>query len=153
VISDSFAGDAFYRPASTNASSISFAFLPGGSFVIGDQSAQPDTAVMFWGAQWAVNNRLSGGMAPDSFKGFAESLSSEPPTCGGVAWTSRTGNSSNPPGSVPAYMGVLVSPSVIQSGATISGSAIRIVVVKTDPGYAGHPGQAGTGVVVAQFCN
>jgi hypothetical protein len=151
VVSDSFAGDAFYRPASASTSAIVFAFLVNGSFVIGDQNAQVGTQDMFWGAQWAANNVLSGGTPPNSFKGFAETISTEPPTCG-VSWMSGPGNSSNPPTSVPAYMGVLVSPSVNKSGAAVSGSGTRIVVIRTDPGYGPDPGQPGTGTVVAQFC-
>ena len=58
-----------------------------------------------------------------------------------------------PPATVPAYMGVLVSSKVSKSGSTISGDAKSIVVVKTDPGYAPNPGHAGTGTVVAAFCN
>jgi hypothetical protein len=151
VASASFAGDAFYRPASASKNVLLFAFLTSGGFVIGDQSAQVGTQETFWGSQWASANQLSGGAAPDSFKGFADSLSAEPPSCG-VTWTSRPGNSSKPPDSVPAYMGVLVSPSVTKSGATVGGSATKIVVVKTDAGYASDPGHAGTGTVVAQIC-
>jgi len=49
-------------------------------------------------------------------------------------------------------MGVLVSPSASKSGPTISGGVLRIVVVRTDPGYGPDPGSAGTGTVVATFC-
>jgi hypothetical protein len=49
-------------------------------------------------------------------------------------------------------MGVLVSPLVVKSGATLSGNVIGIVVVKTDPGYDGDPGHGGTGTVVADIC-
>jgi hypothetical protein len=151
VAADSFAGDGFYRASSASANSILFAFLTSGSFVLGDQNAQVGTDQTFWGAQWASNNLLSGGTAPSAFKGFAESLSSEPPSCG-VTWTSRTGNSSNPPAVLPAYMGVLVSPAVLQSGSTMAGIGASIVVVKTDAGYVPDPGGGGTGVVVAKYC-
>jgi hypothetical protein len=50
-------------------------------------------------------------------------------------------------------MGVLVSPSVTQSGSTLSGSGIAIVVVKTDAGYDGDPGHTGAGTIVAPFCH
>jgi hypothetical protein len=152
AVGDSFAGDAFYRPASASTSTVLFAFLTQGGFVFGDQSAQPGTDQTFWSAQWTAANRLSGGGAPDSFKGFAENLSSDPPKCG-ATWTSKTANSSNPPTSVPAYMGVLVTPSVTKSGATLSGIVTSIVIVKTDPGYSGDPGHSGTGMIVAQFCH
>lgn len=152
VVSASFGGDAFYRPSSAGANSLLFAFLTSGSFVLGDQNAQVGTDQTFWGAQWAKNNLLSGGAAPAAFKGFAESLSSQPPACG-ASWTSRTGNSSAPPGAVPAYMGVLVSPAVSKSGSAVVGSGVSIVVVQIDAGYAPDPGARGTGVVVAQYCH
>jgi hypothetical protein len=41
LVSDSFAGDRFYRPASATATAILFAFPSEGGFVLGDQSAQP----------------------------------------------------------------------------------------------------------------
>jgi hypothetical protein len=43
-------------------------------------------------------------------------------------------------------MGVLVSSLLTKSGSTISGNAIHIVVVKTDPSAYG------TGVIVATYC-
>lgn len=152
VVADTFAGDACYRPASASANTFLFAFLASGAFVIGDQSAQMGAKVTFWGAKWSKDNSLSGGPAPASFKGFAATLSVEPPKCG-LTWTTGPGASSNPPASVPAYMGVLVSSKVTKSGPTISGDTKSIVVVKTDPGYAPNPGHAGTGTVVAVFCH
>ena len=151
TVSADFAGDAFYRPSSATASTILFAFLTNGSFVLGDQSAAVGTNDTFWGAQWRKLNSLSGGQAPASFKGFASTLSSEPPRCG-IRWTTGPGDSSGPPDAIPTYMGVLVSPSASKSGPTISGGVLRIVVVRTDPGYGPDPGSAGTGTVVATFC-
>jgi hypothetical protein len=151
TVSASFAGDAFYLPSSASANTIVFAFLTSGAFVLGDQSAGAGSSQEFWGAQWANLNNLSGGAAPDAFKGFAATLSSEPPKCG-ITWTTRPGNSSVPPETIPSYMGVLVTPSVTQSGVTISGIAPTIVVLKTDPGYGPDPGMLGTGTVVATFC-
>ncbi len=150
AVSDSFGGDSFYRPASANASAILFAFPTQGGFVVGDQSAQPGANDTFWGARWTFDNQLSGGQAPDSFKGFAQSLSAAP-TCG-IAWTSTPGNSPDPPSVVPSYLAVLVSPFVTKSGNALSGTVTRIIVVKTDPGYDGDPGHAGTGIVVADIC-
>ena len=49
-------------------------------------------------------------------------------------------------------MGVLVSPSVTKSGATLSGNMAKIVVIKTAAGYAPNPGHAGTGTFVATYC-
>jgi hypothetical protein len=149
AISASFAGDAFYLPSSASAQSVVFAFLGSGSFVLGDHSAAG--AVTYWSAQWSTANSLSGGPAPDSFKGFAATLGAEPPACG-MAWTTAPGNSSRPPAAVPSYMGVLVASAVSKAGPVISGDGPSIVVVKTDAGYGPAPGHTGTGTVVATFC-
>ena len=149
-ISAVFAGDAFYEPASASATALLFSFLSAGAFVIGDGNAAVGTAVTFWGAQWSSLNTLSGGPAPSSFKGFA-SNTSQPPA-NGTSWTCRTGNSPPPPnGPLPAYMGVVVTDSVTQSGSTINGDSVHIVVVRVDPGYASDPGHPGTGTVVAVY--
>ena len=148
-ITATFAGDGFYLPASASADAIAFAFLASGAFVVGDKTATG--AVTFWSAEWATANSLSGGPVPDAFKGFAAAPAAEPPTCG-TSWTTRPGNSSGPPATVPSYMGVIVAASVVKTGAVISGNAPAIVVVRVDPGYAPTPGHAGTGKVVAQYC-
>ena len=49
-------------------------------------------------------------------------------------------------------MGVLVSSSITSSGSTISGNIPKIVVIRTDPGYAMSPGHDGTGTLVATYC-
>jgi len=81
TVPDSFAGDAVYRAASANASTTLFAFLSSGGFVVGDQSGHTGSKATFWGAQWSSNNSLTGGTAQSTFKGFADSLSAEPPVC------------------------------------------------------------------------
>jgi uncharacterized repeat protein (TIGR01451 family) len=140
------------QTATANTSVLIYAFATAtGSFVIGNGNAAVGTNVTFWGAQWASLNSLSGGSAPSSFKGFASSASTTPPNCGGT-WTTGPGNSSNPPGSIPAYLGVFVSSSITKSGSTISGNIPKMVVVHTNPGYASNPGHAGTGTVVAVIC-
>jgi hypothetical protein len=107
--------------------------------------------VTFWGAQWSTDNSLSGRTAPASFKGFANNIPHNPAKCGDT-WVTDPGNSSNPPGSVPDQMAVIVSSSISKSGSTISGNTPKVVVVKTDPGYQPNPGHPGTGTVVAQVC-
>ena len=74
-------------------------------------------------------------------------------TCGGT-WTTRPGNSSKPPAEVPSYMAVIVSSkSITKTDSTISGDAVKIVVVKTDPGYGAAPGHRGWGGdIVAVYC-
>ena len=90
-------------------------------------------------------NSLSGGPAPASFVGFAET-SASPPTCG-EKWTSKPGTSSAPPATVPEYMEVVAASKITKSRSTISGNAVELVVVKTSPGYS--PANKGTGKVVA----
>lgn len=121
-----------------------------GSFVIGSGNAAVGSSVTFWGAQWWQENTLKEGLAPASFKGFAETA--EAPRCG-ETWTTRPGNSSQPPaGPLPEVMEVIVSTSITKSGPTISGDVHEVVLVQTEPGYAPDPGHAGTGTVVAKVC-
>ena len=136
---------------SSSASAFVFCVVAGGGdFVIGDNNATVGTSVTFWGAEWWKLNNLTGGAAPASFKGFAKS----PPTATcGTDWTTSPGNSAPPPlGPLPSFMGVIVASSISQSGSTISGNTVHMVIVQTNPGYAPNPGHAGTGTVVAQIC-
>jgi hypothetical protein len=151
-----FLGDTHYLPSSdTSQSAIVFAFPSRGDFVLGDLSvaaAGPTTTLTWWSSEWYLANSLTGGVAPNSFKGFAGNLvPSSPPACSGT-WTTTSGNSPPPVGSIPTYMGVLVSTSVQKSGATLSGDTTKIVVVKTDAGYSPSPGHNGTGTYVATYC-
>ena len=149
TVAVNFTGDPYYLPSSASEPVILFAFLAQGSMIIGNLDAPPGTAVEFWGATWSTANLLSGGPAPNSFKGFADnSLQS----CGG-SWSTRPGNSSKPPATLPSYMGVIASTAAAQSGSSISGTGPIIVVVQTNPGYAPDPGHPGTGTVVANYCH
>jgi hypothetical protein len=132
---------------------IVYATSVGGNFVLGDQTvaaAGPGSQVEFWGAQWAKDNSLSGGPAPNAFKGFESDPTAV--TCTTGSWTTGPGNSAGPPATIPTYMAVIVSSSVTKSGSTIAGNVVHMVVVKTDPGYGPNPGHAGTGTVVARIC-
>lgn len=150
-----FAGDAFYLPSSaTPKQAIVFAFPARGAFVLGNQTvtaATPSTDLTWWSHSWAGENTLSGGAAVPAFKGFASSLSSNPPRCGGT-WSTPPGNSPPPVGSVPTYMGVLVAGAVTKSGSTFSGNTVKIVVVLTQGGYGPNPGSPGLGAIVATYC-
>jgi hypothetical protein len=109
--------------------------------------------VTFWGAQWWKDNALADAQAPNdvtapaSFKGFADNLNATTPF--DAPFTTGTGNSSNPPPTIPAQMCVLVAEMVVQSGSTITGDVVGAVLVNTDPGYEGDPGHPGTGTIVA----
>lgn len=125
--------------------------MADGVFVIGDGNAAVGTSVTFWGAKWSSANSLSGGSAPASFKGFADTPGA-PPACG-ETWSSLPGNSSEPPpGPLPELVRVIVSSQITKSGPTISGDTREVVVVKTEPGYAPDPGHAGVGTVVEKLC-
>ncbi|HWN11207.1 MAG TPA: hypothetical protein VNO50_18360 [Pyrinomonadaceae bacterium] len=122
----------------------------GGQFVIGDLvNAAVGSTVNFWGSQWQKNNPMSGGSGPNAFKGFENG--NLLPDCGST-WTSRPGNSSNPPATIPQFMPVIVSSSVQKNGSVITGNVERIVIVETNPGYGSNPGHWGTGKVVAVLC-
>ena len=146
-----FAGNVRYLGSSDEASTLIFAFLTRGSFVVGDQSGTIGNAVSFWGAQWRKSNELSGG-APPAFKGFASSLTVSPPACG-AAWNTSPGNSADPPATVPSYMAAIASSTIAKAGSAVSGDVRAIVIVKTDAGYKSDPGHAGTGTVLAILCH
>lgn len=153
-VTASFAGDAYYLPSSETVNVIVFAFPSRGAFTLGDRTvagATPSTTVTWWSDSWSTLNRLSGGPVTSSFKGFAGTLSASPPFCGGT-WTTLPGNSPPPVSGVPSYMGTLVTTQVRKSGNTYSGNIVQIVVVRTNPGYAPSPSNAGTGTIVATYC-
>lgn len=134
------------------ASAIADAPSSSGSFVIGDQNASVGNEVTFWGAQWWMDNSLTWGPAPASFKGFADSATD---TCG-EQWTTAPGNSSEPPPAAEVAPGsmipVVVSSQITKSGPVISGDTAAVVLVQVDPGYEPDPGHPGTGTVVGTAC-
>jgi FtsP/CotA-like multicopper oxidase with cupredoxin domain len=154
-IVSNFAGDAYYLSSTASATAVVFAFPSRGAFDIGNVSAGAAGTVTWWGSSWAKDNVLSGGPAPPAFKGFAEIVSlptSTPPSSCGGPWSAPGGNSAPPTSTVPSYMGVLVTNGSTKSGNTISGNTVKIVVVKVAPGYEPNPGHAGTGTIVATYC-
>ena len=129
-------------------------FPVGGTFVVGDLTVGPvaqslGKSVNFWGAQWWKLNSLTSGDAPAAFKGFEDSPAM--PTCGDN-WTSLSGNSTPPPDTIPAYMAIVVSSKITKTGPSLGGDVLHLVIVKTDPGYEGNPGHAGTGTIVSVIC-
>jgi hypothetical protein len=154
-ISAAFLGDTDYLPSSASSTAIVFAFPSRGAFALGDltvASAGPATLLTWWSSDWSSLNSLSGGAASTGFKGFAGApVPSAPPACGGN-WTTGPGNSPPPVGSIPSYMGVLVSSAIQTKGKTYSSATPKIVVVKTNPGYSPNPGHPGTGTYVATYC-
>src|SRR5205807_111190 len=65
-------------------------------------------------------------------------------------WTSRPGNS-QPPATLSAYIGVIVSTSIAKQGSTIYGNIAALVVVQIDPSspYGSDPGHPGYGTIAA----
>jgi hypothetical protein len=159
TLTTSFAGDSYYVSSSDSDTVIVFAFPNRGAFVLGDNtvtSATTTTSLSWWSDSWSELNNPSGGIAPMSFKGFASAVTSlptqSPATVCGTSFKTTPGNSPPPTSDVPSYMGVLVAGSVMKSGSTINGTWNKIVVVRTDAGYAPAPGHPGTGTIVATFC-
>jgi hypothetical protein len=131
-------------------------YSTGGSFVIGDQNSQVGDVVTFWGAQWWKDNGLSGGPAPASFKGFADTADTAPTACG-EQWTTRPGDSSFPPAVPPVnangWVPMVVSTSVTKSGPVISGDTQKVVEVAVEPGYEPNPGHPGVGTIMQVDCD
>jgi uncharacterized repeat protein (TIGR01451 family) len=125
----------------------------GGSFVIGDGDAVVGHAADFWGSQWWMDNTWSGGVNPGvaSLKGYLDAVDL-PGNCGG-SWSTRPGNSSKPPASIPPYMAVIVSSSISKNGSTIAGDVVAEVIVRTNGGYGPNPGHDGNGTIVAVRCH
>jgi hypothetical protein len=159
TISDTFTSDGNYAGATASQPAIVFTYLAAGTFTLGDVSvnnATSTTVLTWWADTWNSLNVLSGGSAPAAFKGFASHLlnGGQPTTqlaCGD-AFTSTGGNSSGPPGTVPAYMAVAVSSKITKSGSVIAGNVKKVVIVQTLPGYQPMPVSFGTGNVVATIC-
>jgi len=119
--------------------------------VIGDGNAAIGATATFWSSQWNAANTVSGGVAPDSFKGFEDNPAG-PTTCGGT-FSTRTGNSPPPAGTVPSYTAMLVTSLVTKSGSVITGTKPAIVVVQLNAGYSPSPGHPGTAQVLAILCS
>jgi len=111
--------------------------------------------VTFWSPHWAQENSLSGGPAPNSFKGFAKHTNPTPPECGGT-WTSSPGNSAHPPHNVPNLITAIASSRITQTGPTIMGDIPIIVLIETDEHNDAVDDGGGnhdlTGTVVAIVC-
>jgi len=169
--------------AKSSANTYAFPGAGTGTFVIGDITERNATAkgtrygedasipsINYWGSQWENNNRFTQDTLPpaqnpnpvgtcegkkcsaDAMKGYVDLQTPLQPTCG--LWTSRPGNSSNPPaGPLPKYMAIIVSSWVHKApGMPTSGNIYRLVIVKTGSDYKNDPGHEGFGPIVAQIC-
>jgi len=148
VVTMTFAGDGLYGPAQAE-KRIDFPVVFGdgsGFFAVGPSSAAVGRTITFWSSSWAAANLTP---APPSFKGFVASL--DTPVCG-AAWTSRPGNSSDPPRTVPRYLAVVVTRALGESHSVLFGDVAHIAIVKTAAGYGPSPGHHGVGQVVSIVC-
>ncbi len=158
TLSATFAGDAYYLSSSDSSkTAIVFAFPSSGAFALGitTAAAAGSSTVTWWASTWNKLNTLTGGEASAALKGFVNAVTlpttSPANVCGGN-WTTNTGNSPPPPATVPSYMGVIVSDSAVKNGSSVNGHYLKVVVVRTNPGYAPGPSNTGTGTIVATFC-
>ena len=135
TLTASFGGDRLYERSSATAAVVLYRLPAGGMFTIGDGSASG--TVTFWSPSWWLENTLSGGPAPSSFKGFTQRAAN--------GWTASPGLA-HVPDAVPEWMAVTVTTAVKKDGSTIAGDTARTVVVHVD---AYDPALAGRGTVVA----
>lgn len=84
--------------------------FPANSQFAGPRMWAFNKAQMYGGAS-TVQVVSSGGSLRASFKGFANTTSTQPATCGG-SWTSSAGGTSGPPAVIPEYITLIVSSSV-----------------------------------------
>ena len=157
TVGASFAGDVYYQASSDSKTAIVFAFPSTGVFTLGDLTVAGagSSTVTWWNNSWYLLNNLTGGQAPPPFKGFVASVNLPTTTPANVCsgnWSTTGGNSPPPPATVPTYMGTIVATKITKKGNVINGDYVKIVVVKTDPGYAPGPNNSGTGKIVATFC-
>jgi phosphatidylethanolamine-binding protein (PEBP) family uncharacterized protein len=129
--------------ATASTHTLTYAFPQDGAYVIGDRSATG--SVTFYDGDWAKDNSLSGGEAPNDFKGFAPSA----PACHAV-WTAHSGDKDHgqpKDNDLPQYMAVVVSSSITKAKSSITGNTVHYVIVKVDT-KGGHNEPTGTGTVV-----
>lgn len=162
TLSAAFAGDAFLLPSSASAPVV--AYVPS-SFVVWGGNATPlhlgDT-VNVWGSQW--EKQVTGGdyQAHGAFKGFADYVTAfavceagahtgRAPLLDNKCWSTKPGNS-NPPATVPAYIGVIVSNAIDKSGSRIFGNIAGTVIVKVDAScFKPDPGHQIFGTLVGNI--
>jgi hypothetical protein len=150
AVSARYGGDDYYVASTSSAGTKLICYDDSRFLVWGGNQSDLDDAVgigdhfTFWGAQWSkqvVRGDYAGG---SSLKGWADKVS-------GSTWSTAPGNSSSAPKSVASYISVIVTTKVTKSGSTLSGNAVRRVVIRVDDPdrYDANPGHAAAGTVVA----
>lgn len=99
--------------------------------------------VQFWGAKWGKQVARRDGETPQSFKGYADTVS-------GTSWSARPGRG-KPPTTIVTYISVIVTTEITKDGDRISGNVSSRVIIRVDDpaSYRADPGHAAFGVVVA----
>lgn len=156
----SFAGDQDYK-ASSRVVPIQIYLTT--SFVVWGGNAgglKIGQDVNFWGNQWSKQITSGNFASSSAFKGFADPVgliqqcqpnatnSTVAPGC----WQSKTGQSSPPPISLPAYIQVMIATAgEVDSTGLVFGNIACPAVLKVDanPPYGQDPGQPGFGVITA----
>ncbi|MDD5190013.1 MAG: InlB B-repeat-containing protein [Dehalococcoidales bacterium] len=143
-----FAGDNPYLASNANDQAIYVyqmsQFVIWGGNTANMSDIQVGKSVYFWGAQWWKQVKAGNFKKSNSFKGWASSVS-------GTGWSTRPGNSSNPPEAIGKYIGVIVSTQIAKDGSYISGNMPLVVIVNVDDpaSYDNNPGHEGTGHISA----
>ncbi|MBI5479361.1 MAG: Ig-like domain repeat protein, partial [Deltaproteobacteria bacterium] len=154
----SFAGDAYYEPASRSGTALPYqptAFVIWGGNAGGLTIGQ---RVNFWGHSWAT--QVTGGdyAGHSDFKGFAPTLphfaicqadahTATAPLLTQDCWSTKPGQSF-PAATLPEHIGVLVATAIAKSGKLDYGNIAGLAVVRVEPGYGPSPGKAGWGTIV-----
>jgi fibro-slime domain-containing protein/RHS repeat-associated protein len=146
-----FAVDAFYRQATARLARL-LVYEPGQFVIWGGNAPALDQALplghsyVFWGAQWADQVHAGDFSANPSFKGYADEVSPDL-----REWRTRPGDASQPPPTVPAYLGILIATHIQKDGDTERGNIAGIGVMRvTDPAaYRADPGHPASGILLA----
>jgi len=100
--------------------------------------------VQFWGAQWAKQVTAGDYGAHNDFKGWSGHKTA-------TGWSTKPGQTTEPPKTLPAYIGVIVATHTSKDGSADTGNVAEIVVLKVDDPtrYDDNPGHPAFGTVVA----
>ena len=129
-------------------------FTAGGTFVVGDLTVGPI------GAGDRQGRDVLGSAVVEAELALGRNGTSRVQGVRGLACDAElrcqlddaAGELDTPAGHDPAYLAIIVSSLITKSGSTISGDTPHLVIVKTNPGYQGNPGHAGTGTITSVIC-
>ena len=124
------------------------------SFVISDRMAAVGNTVTFWGAQWSREESAEQRRCrAEQLQGIRRAVRGRRRAVLRRDVDDRARQQPRAAGRPAARLhGRRRGRRCDKSGSTISGDVRRIVVVKTNPGYAPNPGHEGTGKIIAVDC-